>query len=1166
MTHSPLASDSTTPTTAQLLHGLNPAQQAAVQTVEGAVLIIAGPGSGKTRVLTHRIAYLIATGVDPYHICAVTFTNKAAKEMKHRLEALCGSAAARLTVGTFHALGVRMLRQDIDKLGYDRDFAIYDDDDQLSVVKQALKDLNFDEKQYAPRAVLSFISKAKSALFDPAGAAQATENYFQEIAARVYRRYQETLTRNRAVDFDDLIRLPIQLLVEQPAVRDKWQRRFRHILVDEYQDTNHAQYIMVKLLAEAHGNLCVVGDPDQCLPAGTRVRTPQGEVPIETIRPGDHVMSGAGRGTNTEATVQEVHTRPYSGPLVQATLRSGRVLCATPNHMCFARLGVRTDVHYVYLMYRQDKGYRIGIAVGARADGYSATLSNGLQVRTNQEHADKVWILRVCPTREAASYYEQFYAFEYGIPTTIFYVAGRGKLTVTQESIDQLFARIDTRTRAVRLMEALGLYAAYPHYRPQGIASGDQAHRMVVHLTAFGGHPPSGQTPWCRHRVWLNTSDRIMEQQVIHGGVATRAGSRGTWRVERALRDFAESAGVAEEIAQAAGGAEIARWAVFTSGDKFAFQPAGNLRPTMIVPVWQDGAIVEDEVVSVETVGYSGTVYDLDVAHLHNYIAEGVVVHNSIYGWRQADIQNILNFERDYPQARVVLLEQNYRSTQTILDTAQNVIQANTERKDKQLWTENAKGGPITVYEAYDENDEAAYVAREISRVVKRGGGRWRDYAVMYRMNAQSRAVEQAFLGYNVPYQMVGGVRFYSRKEIKDVLALLRLVQNPFDSVAFIRAINNTPLGKGIGAKTLTDLEKAAGTRGVPIYTVLQLLAEEAETQGSAGPAGLSLPTARLLPMLKTLDSFITAHEELNLPDLLDRVLEGVRLSDALQDGSDEGLERWQNVLELRTQAGNYADLPAAEGLNRFLEDVALISDLDNIQEEKDAVTLITLHAAKGLEFPVVFMVGVEEGLLPHSRAVDSLHELEEERRLAYVGITRAQRQLYLLYAFRRTFYGETRTATPSRFLLDVPKDLATGLDKLKRTPVQPARDVWGNAPPPSSSAARRPPSAAAPRASEISGRVFGGSGTRNTGRPAADGRPVPPPARPVPAPVVPPRPLRPAGTTLWKAGEKARHASFGEGIVVQSKPTGGDEEVTIAFAGHGIKRLLASLAHLERV
>jgi DNA helicase II / ATP-dependent DNA helicase PcrA len=799
---SPAVAAGHSPDIARLLQGLNPAQRAAVQLVEGPILIIAGPGSGKTRVLTNRIAYLVAAaGVDPYRICAVTFTNKAAKEMKHRLDALCGADAARITVGTFHALGVRILRQDIDKLGSDRDFAIYDDDDQVGLVKQALKDLNFDEKQYAPRAVLSFISKAKSALLEPAGAAQAAENYFQEIAVRVYKRYQELLTRNRAVDFDDLIRLPIKLLVEDPGAREKWQRRFQHVLVDEYQDTNHAQYIMVKLLSDQHHNLCVVGDPDQ-----------------------------------------------------------------------------------------------------------------------------------------------------------------------------------------------------------------------------------------------------------------------------------------------------------------------------------------------------------------------------SIYGWRQADIQNILNFERDYPNARVVLLEQNYRSTQTILSTAQSVIKPNTERKEKNLWTENAPGVPITVYEAYDENDEAAYVSREISRAVKRGLARWRDFAVMYRMNAQSRAVEQAFLGYNVPYQMVGGVRFYSRKEIKDVLALLRLVQNPFDSVAFARAINNTPLGKGIGAKTLTDLDRVAAGRNVPMYTVLQLLDEEESAPAAQKAAGssLGLPAGRLLPALRLLNGLIAAREELNFPDLLDKALDDTRLSEFLQDGSEEGADRWQNVMELRTTAANYADLPPGEGLARFLEDAALISDLDNIQEEKDAVTLITLHAAKGLEFPVVFMIGLEENLLPHSRSMDSLHELEEERRLAYVGITRAQRQLYLLYAFRRTFYGETRTGAPSRFLQDVPAELAPGLEKIQRQAQQPPRDVWSR--PGATPAA--PPRPARPAAGEEPmGRVFGASGGRGAGRPAASGGASGARSgRSIPTPPIPPRPPRPPGAAQWRAGEKARHPTFGEGIVVQSKATGGDEEVTIAFAGHGIKRLLASVAKLERV
>lgn len=1095
-----------------LLQGLNPAQQAAVQLVEGPILIIAGPGSGKTRVLTHRIAHLIrGAGVDPYRICAVTFTNKAAKEMKSRLEALCGDEAKRITVGTFHALGVRMLRQDIEHLGYDRDFAIYDDEDQVGLVKQALKELNLDEKQYAPRAVLSFISKAKSALLDPTGAAQATESYFQEIAARVYKRYQESLTRNRAVDFDDLIRLPIQLLVEHPAIRDKWQRRFQHILVDEYQDTNHAQYIMVKLLAEVHRNLCVVGDPDQCLPAGTRVQTPAAVVPIEAIQPGVQVMAGAGRGTAVPAAVLEVRTRPYSGSLVQITLRGGQMLRLTPNHMCFARLGTCDDVYYVYLVEGEAGHYAIR------------------QAHARLDPGGKAWLLRVCESPEDARRWAQ----EYG-----------------PWSVD-------------RLVDDLGLYLDYPHLRPRAAGGAPP----VVHWTAFGGPPAAGPAGF-RHRVWLDTPERVLTRQVVRAGTAPGVGPLYTWRMERNFRDLAQSTQAADEIAQAAGGAEIARWAALTSGEKFAFQPAAHLRPTMILPVWQDGALVEDAIVTVERVAYSGPVYDLDIADVHNYIAEGVVIHNSIYGWRQADIQNILNFERDYPNARAVLLEQNYRSTQTILNTAQSVIKANTERKEKDLWTENGRGVPITVYEAYDENDEAAYVAREISRAVKRGVARWRDFAVMYRMNAQSRAVEQAFLGYQVPYQMVGGIRFYSRKEIKDVLALLRLVQNPFDSVAFIRAINNTPLGKGIGAKTLGDLERAAGGRGVPIYTVLQLLEDEAEGRQEATRLGLA--PAKLLPVLRTINAFIAARDELNLADLLDRVLDDTRLSEFFQDGSAEGTERWQNVMELRTQAGNYADLPPSEGLARFLEDVALISDLDNIQEEKDAVTLITLHAAKGLEFPTVFMVGLEEGLLPHSRSQESLRELEEERRLTYVGITRAKQHLYLIYAFRRTFYGETRPGAPSRFLQDIPKDLAPGIEKIQRAKAAP-RDSWDGTTP-SAAPGRYNRTAGGPartRDAEPTGRVFGASGSRSSGsssdargRPsAATGRSLPPPA---PPPV--PRPPRPAGAGQWKAGDKARHPTFGEGIVVQSKNTGGDEEVTIAFAGHGIKRLLASMANLERM
>jgi DNA helicase-2/ATP-dependent DNA helicase PcrA len=618
---------------------------------------------------------------------------------------------------------------------------------------------------------------------------------------------------------------------------------------------------------------------------------------------------------------------------------------------------------------------------------------------------------------------------------------------------------------------------------------------------------------------------------------------------------------LAEQIARAAGGAEIARWAALTSGDKFAFQPAAHLRPTMIVPVWHEGAIVEDEVIGVEQLEYSGPVYDLDVAQLRNYIVDGVVVHNSIYGWRQADIQNILNFERDYPEAQVILLEQNYRSTQVILDTAQHVIAPNTERKEKRLWTENAGGLPVTIYEAYNEDDEASYTAREISRLVKTGKARWRDCAVMYRMNAQSRAIEQAFLGYNVPYQVVGGVRFYSRKEIKDVLALLRLTLNPFDSVSLIRAVNNTPVGRGIGAKTLADLERAAGLRGVPLYAELQLL-----INGEEEDATLSRQTAnKLHPLLEMIDSFIAMRDQVNLLELLDRILERTRYGEFLKDGTDEGDERWNNVLEIRSVAGNYNELTPPEGLSRFLEDVALISDIDTIQEEKDAVTLITLHAAKGLEFPVVVMIGLEEGLLPHNRALDSLHELEEERRLAYVGITRAKQHLYLIYAFKRTFYGETRISTPSRFIHDIPPHLAKGLERAKATSRMTAGQGPGGRGQGAGSGGARYSSD-----SEPTGRVFGASGRSGTGSGSSSyreppTRPPQPPARTPPRPTNPPPPT-PNPQPGFRAGDKVRHAIFGEGIVVMTTATGGDEEVTVAFAGQGVKRLLASMAHLERL
>ncbi len=1153
-----------------LLGNLNPAQQHAVRATDGPVLVLAGPGSGKTRVLTHRIAYLIGqAGINPFNILAVTFTNKAAREMKDRLDALLGAGrAAALTVGTFHSICARFLRRDIVHLGRERDFAIYDSDDQQRLMKRVLRDLQLDEKKYPPRAIHANISRAKNELVDPSEYRKLGHTYYDEVVARCFERYQQLLRESNALDFDDLLVETVRLfdqtrrtfLDPQEQAREdqrlkvlEWyQDRYLYVLADEYQDTNRVQYVLLKQLAAKHRNIFVVGDEDQCVPEGIPVRTTQGDIAIERVQAGTTIICGAGRGTIAEGVVQSVRSRPYNGKLVQVTLSGGRIFQVTPNHMCFARLGLRADVHYVYLMYRQDKGYRIGMAKGARSDGRRYELLNGLQVRVNQERADKVWLLRVCASREEATYYEQFFAIEYGVPTMIFDVKGRGDLNLSQESIDRLYASIDTCTHAARLMTDLGLYVEYPHYRPSGIGGLDRPHRMTVHLTVFGGNGPSLQAPWFRHRVWLNTTDRVLEQQIIYEGITTRVGKRDTWRVERSYKELARTAHLAEQIAKAAGGLDVVRWAALTTGDKFAFQPAAHLRPSMIVPVWQAGRIVDDEIIAIEHIDYNGVVYDLDVADLHNYAVNDVIVHNSVYAFRGADVRNIRMFEDDYPEAQVILLEQNYRSTQAILDVAQSVIKGGEKRKHpKKLWTENEQGVLVQIQEGYDQNEEAQLAAGEIARLLAGDEYQPGDVAVMYRTNAQSRAVEEALIARSLRYQIVGGTRFYERKEIKDALAYLRLALNPYDSVSFGRVLNWP--GRGIGDRTEDELNRWASGLSVPAYAALQMLAEGSGV-GDQGSGDATVPDPRpltpaprapfnartlsaLLGFLSLLDELIAQRERGDLGELMDFTFGRVGFQEALlrEYGEEEGGDRWNNVIELRNAAASYVNLPRENQLPVFLEEVALVSDVDQVKEERDSITCITLHQAKGLEYPVVFVVGLEEGLLPHSRSLDDKDALEEERRLFYVGATRAKQRLYLLYTFRRTTYGRTNTSVPSRFLADIPNSLVRQAPRRGYAPVQQATMFSGR-----------------------SARSGLGTGTRGTSasRPAA--RPAASPARGAGEPAGP-------REVSFFAGQKVRHATFGDGVVVSSKLVENDEEVTVAFAGKGVKRLLASFAKLER-
>ena len=739
---------------ADLLEGLNLAQREAVETVDGPLLIVAGPGSGKTRVITHRIAYLVREcGVSPYSILAMTFTNKAAREMRDRLSRLVGSHSDALTVGTFHSFCARLLRREAEHLGLSRNYSIFDDDDQISAIRKCLEMADYDPKRFPPRAVLATISRAKSVLQDSQAVARlATGDYFEEVCARVYRHYEEYLAQNNALDFDDLLLRTVQLFREFPVVLERYQQRYTYLMVDEFQDTNIAQYQLSRQLAQAHQNFCVVGDPDQ-----------------------------------------------------------------------------------------------------------------------------------------------------------------------------------------------------------------------------------------------------------------------------------------------------------------------------------------------------------------------------SIYSWRSADVRNILNFRADYPRARVISLGQNYRSTASILDAAKGLIESNGQRLDHDLFTENSAGDQVQVGEAYDEDEEAGKVIAEIGRLAREEGFKLGDCAVMYRVNAQSRALEEACLSQGLKYRLVGGTRFYQRREIKDLAAYLRLLYNPQDDVNLSRIINVPP--RGLGAKSIQQLGSLAASRNASLFEAVQMVAA-ANASRSPCPARLSARAASsVAKFYSAIERLMGLARELEIVKLVDQVLIESGLQKQIQDSDDRPEERWENILAFRAIAQEFNAEDPPDGLASLLERTALVSQVDEYEDAEDSLTLITLHQAKGLEFPVVFIVGLEEGLLPHSRSMDSLEQLEEERRLCYVGMTRAQQKLYLLRAFRRGFRNGTGggPAIASRFLREIPEDLVA-------------------------SAAL---TSSRPSAFPESGR---GSSIRAAVLAAAAS---------APAPSVP---------TL-QVGDMVTHRAFGDGVVTACDPTASDVEVTVEFArGVGVKRLLLSFAPLEKV
>jgi superfamily I DNA/RNA helicase len=998
-----------------LLSGLNDPQREAVSYGEGPQLILAGAGSGKTRVLTHRIAYLVATGVaKPNEILAITFTNKAAGEMRDRAGLLVGRQVRAMWVMTFHAACARMLRAEAQRLGYTRQFTIYDTADSRRLIKRCLDENGIDPKRFTPASVGSQISDAKNKLRDAEAYGQMVGSFFEQTVADVYRSYERELHRMNAMDFDDLLVRAVNVLELFPEVRERYANGFRHVLVDEYQDTNHAQYRWLQLLAGEHRNLMVVGDDAQCLVEGTPVTMADGSrVPIESVKAGDQVLSAYGSGDFRAAEVLRTH-RSHRSDGIAITTRSGRRLVSTPEHVHFA-------------------GYQLGCTPRRRSPAGDQTPLH----RPSSEH-------------DTGTY-----------------------------------PRAEVRRR-----------------------------RLAISLCA----DRRGRTPM--HRLALFGDDKAGREQLERIGLRTRPARRGSdgWRYEACWRDMATVERVAGEIAAALGDVSIRPTARLgherdgSPASSLPFTPASSVRPGMVMFDEQGGY---DVVESVERVTLDRPVYDLDIANTHNFIADGLTTHNSIYGFRGADISNILEFEDSFPDAHVVKLEQNYRSTQTILDAANAVIRNNRGQKPKSLWTEIGQGDPIKIRELDDEHAEARYVTGEIQRLVDEGASR-AEIAVFYRTNSQSRVLEDTLVRAEIAYQVIGGTKFYDRAEIKDAIAYLTVLVNPQDVGAFTRIVNSPR--RGIGSTTISRLLAHANTTG---ETVWELAAAPEDVPGLGAAAIKSL--RRFMGTMEVLQERADAGAPISA--LLKEVLSETGYLEALENertieaqGRIENLEELVNVaVEFASANPNGesagADPPGVGGLADFLQSVALVADADIREDDEGLVTLMTLHNAKGLEYPIVFMIGCEEGVFPHSRALDE-GGLEEERRLAYVGITRAERDLYLTSARTRTVFGARNYGAPSRFIGEIPAELTDRESQQSRSP--------------------------------------GGFRTRvtswNSGFGSGGGD--------LPSPDEPPPPA-------YRLGDDVVHAAFGDGVVTGVEPGG---IVVIRFASDRSERkLVADLAPISK-
>ncbi|MDO8659788.1 MAG: UvrD-helicase domain-containing protein, partial [Candidatus Parcubacteria bacterium] len=991
------------------LKGLNSEQKEAALHMKGPLLIIAGAGAGKTKTITHRIVNLIKNGVAPEKILAVTFTNKAAKEMRERIITEIEKNAKGQNkipfVSTFHSLGVFIIKENARLLGLTKYFTILDEGDAVSIIKEAQKELGIDPKQYDPKKIKGFISREKGKFVHLADFAEGESSVYGGIVAKVWALYEKKKMQENSLDFDDLLLKATKLLKEKPEIRKIYQEKWEYIHIDEYQDTNEVQYLLSKMLSEDNKNIAVVGDTDQCLIKGTKVKMADGSLKfIENIKKGEYVLSNYGGGDFRSAKVIGRKELKFKGNLIRIETEKGKILTSTPDHIHFAgyHLGLTPQIYLNYLMYKKNVGWRIG-TTSIHTKGQRKSMVGFVQ-RSNQEHADATWVIATHKTQNEARIQEYILSLKYQIPTIPFTprkgISFNGYVH-DKDALKKIFSSFSTEESAIKLLSDLGLSRNYPHHQPQN----HNSNRRNVNITLCADN--RGNTTM--HHISTFGNDIIGRKKLESLGLSIRSAKKNTknWRFETARSNYGEACLLATKIASVFPEVNM----VFSArlggtktnpkdGNSLPCIPASSIMPGMAL-FTQEGYDIVSEISRISTSKIK--VFDLDVEKTHNFIANDIVTHNCIYSWRGANLKNILSFEKDYPSAKIVLLEENYRSTKNILEAANEIIKKNKYRPDKNLFTKNENGEKIGLYEALEENDEAEFVATKILEIIDKGVSTifagslsvpagtalplspsacetpskntltpLSEIAILYRANFQSRALEEAMLRYNIPYQVLG-VKFFERKEIKDTLAYLRAALNR-NSLSDIKRIINFP-ARGIGKATLAKIF-AGEVESLPIKTKIKI------------------------------DNFYKVLEEIKekinnskTSDVIKFVVKKSGIEQELSSGGEEESERLENIKELATLALKYDSLENGLGVEKLLEDASLASDQDSLmitQEKKEkvnAVKLMTVHASKGLEFKQVFVTGLEDGLFPHERRNEDSpasaqgygEAQEEERRLFYV-------------------------------------------------------------------------------------------------------------------------------------------------------------------------------------